>query len=304
MHEFGDERLAPANGIELAYQEMGDPDGEPLLLIMGLATQMIAWDEDFCALLAERGYRVVRFDNRDIGRSTKLEAAGMPSRIDTLVGRRASAAYLLPDMARDTVALMDHLGIDSAHLVGASMGGMIGQATAIEHPQRVRSLTSMMSTTGQRWTGMPSFKAFGAVLAKAPHGRAEIQERVVKTFRLIGSPGYPFEEERIRQIAGRSFDRGHDPAGVARQMHAILASGDRTAALNQLRLPALVIHGRQDQLIRPSGGRATARAIPGARLKLIDGMGHDLPPALWPEFVEEIAANAARAERAPAKQAA
>jgi pimeloyl-ACP methyl ester carboxylesterase len=304
MHRFGDEQMAPANGLELCYQEMGDPDGEPLLLVMGLATQMIAWDEEFCAMLAERGFRVVRFDNRDIGRSTKLPDAGTPRLLAMATGRGA-APYFLRDMAADTVGLMDHLGIGSAHLVGASMGGMIVQTTAIEHPERVRSLTSIMSTTGSRRVGHPSYRTFGLLIGKPPREREAAIERVVKTFKTIGSPGYPFEEERIRELAGRSFDRGHSEAGIARQMHAITASGDRTPGLRQLEIPALVIHGKNDVLVNPSGGRATAKAIPGAHLKMVEGMGHDLPRALWPTFAEEIAANAARApQREPAAQAA
>ena len=303
MHSFGDEQQAPAHGIELCYQEMGDPDGEPLLLVMGLATQMIAWDETFCGMLADRGFRVIRFDNRDIGRSTKLREAGVPRRADMLLGLRGSAAYLLRDMAADTVGLMDHLEIDAAHVVGASMGGMIAQTTAIEHPQRVRSLVSIMSTTGSRRVGHPSYRTFGILFGKAPHGREATIERAVRTFKAIGSPGYPFEEERVRQIAGRSYDRGHHSAGVLRQLHAITASGDRTAALRGLDVPALVIHGKNDMLVNPSGGRATARAIPGARLKVVDGMGHDLPRQLWPDLVEEIAANGARARSAVAQPA-
>jgi pimeloyl-ACP methyl ester carboxylesterase len=303
MHSFGDEQLAPVGGgIELCFQELGDPDGEPLLLVMGLATQMIAWDETFCAMLAERGFRVVRFDNRDIGRSTKLRAAGVPGRADLMLGRAGRAAYLLGDMAADTIGLMDHLGIDSAHVVGASMGGMIAQTMAIEHPERARSLVSIMSTTGSRRVGHPSYRTFGVLFGKPPRGCDAVVERAVRTFRTIGSPGFPFEEERVRKIAGRSYDRGHHSAGVLRQLHAITASGDRTAALRRLDVPALVIHGKKDPLVNPSGGRATARAIPGARLELIDGMGHDLPRQLWPELVEAIAANAARA-RTPVAQA-
>jgi pimeloyl-ACP methyl ester carboxylesterase len=305
MHRFGEELMAPANGIELCYQEMGDPDGEPLLLVMGLATQMLAWDEEFCAMLAERGYRVVRFDNRDIGRSTKLRSAGVSGRLDLLIGRRGTAPYLLRDMAADTFGLMDYLEIDSAHLVGASMGGMIAQTAAIERPERVRSLTSIMSTTGSRRVGHPSYRTFGLLLGERPREREEMVERVVKTFKVIGSPGYPFEEEHVRELAARSYDRGHSAAGVVRQLHAITASGDRTARLRQLNLPALVIHGKNDILVHPSGGRATAKAIPGARLRLVEGMGHDLPRALWPDFAEQIAANAARApELTPAAQAA
>jgi pimeloyl-ACP methyl ester carboxylesterase len=305
MAELSEERLAPVNGIEIAYQEVGDPDAPPLLLVMGLGTQMLGWDEEFCALLAERGFRVVRFDNRDIGHSTMLESGGVPSRLDLFLGRRESAAYLLSDMATDTIGLMDHLGIESAHVVGASMGGMIGQTLAIEHPERVRSLVSIMSTTGSRRVGTPTLKAFGALLAKAPKGRDAYIERIVKTFKLIGSPAYPMDEPRFRELAGRLYDRSHNPKGVLRQMHAIGASGDRTAALRELKLPVTVIHGTRDPLVRPSGGRATAQAIPGARLRIVEGMGHDLPRALWLTFIGEIADTASRAGwRAPTAQPA
>jgi pimeloyl-ACP methyl ester carboxylesterase len=296
MHTFDEERIAPANGIELAYQEMGDPDGEPLILVMGLATQMIAWDEEFCSLLADRGFRVVRFDNRDVGRSTRIDSAGIPSRVDMLAGRRATAPYLLVDMARDTTGLMDHLGFDTAHVMGVSMGGMIVQTMAIETPERLRSMVSMMSTTGSRWIGLPSYRAFGVLLGTPPKGRDATIERGVKTFSVIGSPGFPFDEERVRDVAGRAYDRGHSIAGVLRQLHAITASGDRTQALRGVDVPTTVIHGSRDVLVRPAGGRVTARAIPGARLRIIDGMGHDLPRAVWPEVVEAVAANAARAE--------
>jgi pimeloyl-ACP methyl ester carboxylesterase len=303
MHSFGDELFAPANGIELCYQEMGDPDGEPLVLVMGLATQMIAWDPGFCSLLADRGFRVVRFDNRDSGRSTTLDSAGVPSRIDMVTGRRATAAYLLRDMARDTIGLMDQLEFESAHIAGVSMGGMIAQTLAIEFPERVRSAVSIMSTTGSRWVGLPSFKAFGALLAAPPRDRDGMIERTLRTFKVIGSPGFPFDEERVREIAGRSYDRGHSAAGVARQLHAILASGDRTRSLRELDLPATVIHGGSDPLVRPAGGRATARAIPGARLRIIEGMGHDLPRGVWPQVADEVAATASRAPKPVAQPA-
>jgi pimeloyl-ACP methyl ester carboxylesterase len=298
MHSFGDEQIAPANGIELCYQEMGDADGEPLILVMGLATQMLAWDEGFCGLLAERGFRVIRFDNRDIGRSTKITSAGVPRRVDMMLGRRGSAPYLLRDMAADTIGLMDHLGVEAAHIAGASMGGMIVQTMAIEHSERVRSMVSIMSNTGSRWTGMPSRKAMAVLLGRPPRGREAAIERAVKTFGVIGSPGYPFDEERLRDVAARSYDRGHSAAGVLRQLHAISASGDRTQALHGVRVPTTVIHGNRDVLVRPAGGRATARAIPNARLKMIDGMGHDLPRQLWPVLAEETAGTAARSRSA------
>jgi pimeloyl-ACP methyl ester carboxylesterase len=294
MSGLCEERLAPANGIEIAYQEVGDPDGEPLLLIMGLATQMLAWDEGFCEMLAERGFRVVRFDNRDIGRSTKFDSAGLPKRTDMLLGRRRTAPYLLRDMAEDTIGLMDHLAIESAHLVGASMGGMIAQTVAIRRPKRVRSLVSMMSTTGNRWLGVPTWKAFGTLFARPGAGREAAIEHSVKVFRTIGSPAYPMDEPRFRRLAGAAYDRSHSRAGVARQLHAVTASGDRTAALEKLRLPTTVLHGDSDPLIRPLAGRATARAVRDCRLRIFEGMGHDLPRELWPDFVEEIAATAQR----------
>jgi pimeloyl-ACP methyl ester carboxylesterase len=303
MAELSEERLAPCNGIEIAYQEVGDPEGEPLVLVMGLATQMIAWDEDLCSMLAERGFRVIRFDNRDIGHSTKLDGAHVPGRADILLRRRETAAYLLSDMAADTVGLMDHLEIDSAHVVGISMGGMIGQTIAIEHPDRIRSLVSMCSTTGSRWVGQPTFKVFAHMMSSAPSGREAFVKRIQRTYELIGSPAYPTDQERLLRVAEGSWERGHNSRGVLRQLHAIVGSGDRTAALRGLNLPVTVIHGTRDTLIRSSGGRATARAIPGARLHLIEGMGHDLPRPLWPLFADDFVATAARAGwQAPAHQ--
>ncbi len=297
MTELSEERLAPCNGIEIAYQEVGDSNAEPLLLVMGLGTQMVAWDEQFCVQLAERGFRVVRFDNRDIGRSTMLEGAGVPGRVEVFLGRRSTAAYRLSDMAADTTGLMDHLGIESAHVVGASMGGMIAQTLAIEHAERVRSLVSIMSTTGSRRVGAPTLKAYGAIFAKPPHGRDAYIERVLKTFKVIGSPAFPTDEPRLRETAGAMYDRSHNPKGVLRQIHAISSSGDRTKALRKLQVPTTVIHGSRDPLVRPSGGRATAKAIPNARLRMVEGMGHDLPRELWPIFTDEIADTASRASQ-------
>jgi pimeloyl-ACP methyl ester carboxylesterase len=293
------ERIAPVNGIEIAYDEFGDPDGPAVVLIMGLASQMIFWDPEFCATLGGRGYRVIRFDNRDIGRSTKLDAAGVPGTAAMLFGTGRSA-YRLRDMGADTVGLLDHLGIERAHLVGISMGGMIAQTIAIEHPQRALSLCSIMSTTGNRRLGLPRLRAFGALIAKPPGNRAGYIEQAVKTFRVIGSPAYPMDEPRFRELVGAAYDRSFHPPGVARQLHAINASGDRTRRLRGLDLPALVIHGDRDPLVRSVAGRATARAIPGARLRMIEGMGHDFPAALHERFVEEIDLNAWRSAGAPA----
>jgi pimeloyl-ACP methyl ester carboxylesterase len=292
---FSEEQLAPANGIEVAYQEMGDPESPPMLMIMGLGTQMIGWDEDLCALLAERGFRVIRFDNRDIGHSTMLDQAGTPSRLDFFKGPRSRASYLLSDMSADAFGLMDYLGVESAHVVGASMGGMIAQTMAIERPERVLSLASMLSTTGSRRLNWPTFRAFAALMAKFPKGREAYERRAVRTFSVIGSPAYPAESGRIAEVAGEMYERSHNPRGVLRQMHAVTASGDRTAALRRLDVPTVVIHGDSDPLVRPAAGRATARAIAGSHLCMIEGMGHDLPRELWPIFVEEIARNAARA---------
>ena len=290
---LSDERLAPANGIELAYQEVGEPERGTVVLVMGLATQMLAWDEELCAKIAERGFRVVRFDNRDIGHSTMLDELGMPSRIDMLTGRRATARYLLSDMASDTFGLMDHLEIESAHVVGASMGGMIAQEMAIRRPERVASMVSMMSTTGNRWVGTPTIRAWALLLSDFARDRDAYVKQAVRTFKVLGSPGHqdlPYVEE----LAGAMYDRSHNPAGIIRQMHAISASGNRTEALERIDVPTTVLHGSSDPLARVAAGKATARAIPGAKLHIFEGMGHDLPRALWPEFVEEIAAVAER----------
>ena len=285
------ERLAPANGIELCYEELGDPAGEPLVLIMGLATQMIHWDGDFCALLGERGYRVIRFDNRDVGRSTKIDAVPPPGVVTMMLGV-GRPAYLLGDMADDTVGLLDHLGIDRAHVAGASMGGMIAQQLAIDHPDRVASLCSIMSTTGSRRLRFPRWRAFGTLMAKPPSNREGYVEQAVRTFKVIGSPAYPMDEPHFRAVVGHAYDRCFHPPGVARQLHAINCSGDRTGALRRLDLPAVVVHGTADPLVRLSGGKATARAIPGARLHLVEGMGHDLPRQLHGELAEVIDTNA------------
>ena len=303
MHAFGDELIAPANGIELCYQEMGDADGEPLLLVMGLATQMLAWDEGFCGLLVERGFRVIRFDNRDIGRSTKIESAGVPRRLDMMAGRRASAPYLLRDLAADTVGLMDHLDVESAHIAGASMGGMIGQVLAAEHPEIVRSLTSIMSNTGSRWNGHPAPAMLRWLLKAPPSTRDQVVDRAAAIFGIVGSKDL-HDEEHIREMAGRSYDRNHDPRGPGRQLGAIIATGDRGQMLSTIEAPTLVIHGTRDKLVRPSGGKATAKAIPDSRLKKVEGMGHDLPRPLWDELIADISRHAKAADSAGVRPSA
>ncbi len=283
--------------IDLAYETFGSPRDTPLLLVMGLATQMIGWPDEFCRMLAERGLYVIRFDNRDVGLSTHLDDAGAPDVLAVMGGDHSRVAYRLADMAEDTAGLLDALGLDSAHVAGASMGGMIAQTLAIRHPERVRSLTSIMSTTGDPAVGAPAEAALGVLLAPPATDRESAVQRAVDTYRVIGSPGFEFDEHGLRERAGLSFDRAYDPAGVARQLAAILASPDRTADLARVAVPTLVVHGEQDALIDVSGGRATAAAIPGAELLVVDGMGHDLPRAVWPELVDRITALVDRVER-------
>jgi pimeloyl-ACP methyl ester carboxylesterase len=287
---------APVGGIEIAFERFGDPADPPVLLVMGLATQMLGWPEGFCTALAGRGHHVVRFDNRDIGLSTHLDDAPAPDVMAAFAGDTSSASYTLSDMARDTVGLLDAFGLRSAHLVGASMGGMIAQTVAIEHPERVRTLTSIMSTTGDPRVGGATEAATAVLLAPPARSREEAVERTVRTYRVIGSPAYELDEAGLRERAGLSYDRAYDPMGVGRQLLAVLASGDRTARLGEIRVPTLVIHGAEDPLVQVSGGRATAAAIPNAELVVLDGMGHDLPQALWPELTKRIAAVVRRAE--------
>ncbi len=282
--------------IELAYETFGDPGDTPLLLVSGLGSQMISYADELCADLAAQGLFVIRFDNRDVGLSTHLHSAGVPRLGDVRRGDRSSVHYDLADMAADAAGLVQALGLDSVHLVGVSMGGMIAQRVAITYPDRVRSLTSIMSTTGDRSVGGASEAAQAVLYAPPATDRDEAIQRQLQTSRVIGSPGFPFDEEAIRARAGLAYDRAHDPAGVARQMAAIVSSPDRTADLGRVTVPTLVIHGSDDALVNVSGGRATAAAVPGAELVVIEGMGHDLPRALWPELTERITAHVKRAE--------
>ena len=286
---------AQCNGVELVYDAYGDADDPPVLLVMGLGTPRQGFDEELCRSIAAKGFRVIRFDNRDIGESTHLRDAPPPDLRAALMGDTSSAAYRLEDMADDAAGLLDALGIESAHVVGASMGGMIAQTLAIHHPQRVRSLVSIMSTVAP-WIGAPREDVLAVLLAPPPRDRAGHEQRVLETWRTIGSPGFAFEEDRVRALARVIWDAGYDPLGVGRQLMAIQASGDRSEDLRQLDLPALVIHGDSDPLVQHPGGVATAEAIAGAELETIEGMGHDLPPELFERFAERIAELARRVD--------
>ena len=289
------EQICRVGDIDIAYETFGDPEQPALLLVMGLATQMIAWPDDFCTELAGHGFHVIRFDNRDVGRSTAMRDLAVPTLRQLALRSKKAAGYTLSDMAADAVGLLDHLGIERAHVVGASMGGMIAQTIAIEHPERVLSLSSIMSNTGARWSGQPKLATYRVLLGTPPKDRDKFIEHVLKTYRVIGSPDFDRDEDDLRDLAGRSYDRGRNPAGSGRQLAAIVASGDRTSRLSSISAPTVVLHGTKDRLVSPSGGRATAKAIPGARLVRIEGMGHDLPRGAWPQIIGAITENAARA---------
>jgi pimeloyl-ACP methyl ester carboxylesterase len=283
-----------ANGITIEYEEQGS--GEPLLLVMGLGGQLVDWPQQFVDMLAGRGFRVIRFDNRDSGLSTEFTGAPpTPGQLAkaVLFKRPIAAEYLLDDMADDAVGLLDVLGIDGAHVVGISMGGMIGQTMAIRHPSRVRTLTSIMSTTGDRRVGQPKLRLIRNFLRREQPSRENAVELGVEMFREVCGP--TFDEHEFRRLAQASLARSFRPAGTARQMAAIVASGDRTAPLGRLDVPTLVIHGLVDPLVRPSGGIATATAVPGSRLLMFNDMGHDLPNTRWNEMTDAIVSNAARA---------
>ena len=292
-------QLARANGIELCYEIFGNSDSEPLILIMGLGAQMIHWDDEFCQQLALRGFRVIRFDNRDIGKSTKLSGGKRLSAVELMKLRflniPVAAPYRLRDMANDVVGLMDSLGIRSAHLVGASMGGMIAQEIAITYPERVRSLTSIMSTTGNPRLPQPTREAAALLMAPPATTRDEYIARFAQTWKILRGGSFPEDEARDRARAERTFERGLNPAGVGRQLRAVLASGSRKERLRAVKAPTLVIHGTVDPLVRPEGGMDTAASIPGAKLLMIEGMGHALPIPTWPQIIDAIEANTKRA---------
>jgi pimeloyl-ACP methyl ester carboxylesterase len=286
------EQFADVGEVTLCYETFGEASDPPLLLIMGLAGQMILWEDEFCELLAAHGRWVIRFDNRDVGRSTILRDKPVPTRVQLATRSRRAASYTLEQMADDAKGLLDVLQIERAEVVGASMGGMIAQLVAIRHPDRVSSLVSIMSTTGNRRVGQPHPRMLPHLLRRRARTRAEYVADFIRTWEEIGSRVYRPDTERSRELGERCFERGIHPAGAARQLGAIVTAADRTMALAGLRLPATVIHGDQDLLVRPSGGRATAAAIPDARLVIIPGMAHHLPSALWPQLAEAITSAA------------
>ena len=290
-----------ANGVAIEVEDHGSPQGEPLLLIMGLGMQLVAWHEDFVESLVQRGFRVIRFDNRDIGLSENFDRFGAPKLgLDALklaLGLRVSSPYTLADMAADSVGVLDALGIPKAHICGASMGGMFAQQIAVRHPDRVKSLTLMMTSTGARKLPGPSLKVRSALMSrpKDPTDIESVIAHYVALYQLIGSPGYPPADGYVRGRLQMSVRRSYRPAGTARQMVAIAADGDRSPLVAQIRVPIQIIHGKADPLVPVAAGHDLAAKIPGAELDLIDGMGHDLPVALWPRFVAGIASAAGRA---------
>jgi pimeloyl-ACP methyl ester carboxylesterase len=287
------EQFARVGEVDLCYETFGDPGAPPMLLVMGLGGQMVLWDDRFCGKLAERGFFVVRFDNRDIGRSTVLRELGVPSRTQLFLRDRRGAKYSLDDMAGDAAGLTRQLDLGAAHVVGVSMGGMIAQLLAIQHPRRVRSLVSIMSSTGNRRVGQAHPRLWPRMVRRVRRDREGYIRDFIETYQTIGSTRYPPDPERMRRRAERCFDRGLHPSGAARQLAAVITAYDRTPFLGELNVPTTVIHGTADPLVRPSGGRATAEAIPGARLLMLDGMGHDMPPALWPQIIDAACENAA-----------
>jgi len=285
-------QIVSANGIDICYEIFGDANAEPLLLIMGLGAQMIHWDDEFCRQLAAREFRVIRFDNRDIGKSSHMSGGKRLTALELLKLRflkiPIAAPYRLIDMARDTVGLMDALGIRTAHLVGASMGGMIAQEVAITFPERVRSLTSIMSTTGNPKVPGPTREATAVLMAPPPATKEEYFTRFAQTWKVLRNGSFPEDEALDASRAARTYERGLNPAGISRQLRAILASGSRKERLRSVKAPTLVIHGTIDPLVHPEGGKDTATSIPGAKLLMVERMGHALPIPTWPQIIDAI----------------
>lgn len=284
------------SGIDIVYERLGDPAHPPVFLIMGGGAQMYAWPDEFCDELIKRNLQIVRFDNRDSGLSTHFSNAPIPDFNAVMKGDFSTVPYTLSDMAADTIGLIDTLRFDAVHLVGASMGGMIAQTIAIEYPSRVKSLTSMMSTTGSNVVGQPDFSILSSLGMPDWNDRDAYIKWRVRSLKAIGATVYPFDEETASRNAGISWDRDHDPLSMIRHSVATIKSGDRTSILRKLQIPTLVIHGKEDKMIDVSGGIATAEAVPNAKLVLFDGMGHGLPQPLFAEFAELIANHVYEAE--------
>lgn len=294
----------PVGDVEIAYETFGDPADPPLLLVMGLGAQMLVWPDDFCRALADAGHHVVRFDNRDVGLSTHLDDVP-PPRLRDLLLRRRRPPYRIDDLADDALGLLDALGMGSAHVVGVSMGGFIAQTMALRQAGRIRSLTLIMTSTGSLRVGRARPRLLLRVLRRrVARDRDDAIDLRIDADRLIGSVGYPFDEDRARDLAGRAYDRAYDPAGQLRQVWAITAQPNRTRQLVQVTVPTLVVHGLDDPLVDVSGGLALAKAIPAATFVGFPGMGHDLPRALWPELVRQITALTTTADGGDAPGAA
>lgn len=293
--------LARSGEVEIYYEDMGDPNDPAVLLIMGLGAQLLLWRKGFCEKLVNQGLRVIRYDNRDVGLSTKItgrhSGSPLPARmVRSFLGLRSPAVYTLEDIADDAAALLDHLGIDKAHIVGASMGGMIAQVFAAQHNLRTKSLAVIFSSNNQPVLPPPAPKQLMAILARPKDASREaIIENAVRVSKIIGSPGYPAPEERIRAEAIGGYDRAYYPAGIGRHFAAILGSGSLLRYDRQITAPTVVIHGKADKLMRPFGGRVIARAIKGARFVLFEGMGHELPEPLWDDVIGELKTNFAEA---------
>ncbi len=284
-----------ANGLNIEYETTGDPAHPAILLVMGLGAQLVLWPEEFCSALAARGFFVIRYDNRDVGLSTKTEGPA-PDLVAALQGDTSQATYTVADMAADGVGLIDAIGVDAAHVVGVSMGGMIAQHLAFLYPDRVLSLCSIMSSPTGNMSSDPAAPEVGALLFRPPaRSREEAVTQSLEGARIVGSPGFAVDEDQIRVRSALAYDRCFYPLGGTRQLCAIVASGDWRPSLAKVEVPVLVIHGSDDKLVRPSWGRATAAAVPGAELMIIEGMGHDLPRGVWGRLVEAIVANTRKA---------
>jgi len=288
---------AHGNGVKLEYETVGDPAGRPLLLVQGLGAQLTSVEDGLCQELASRGFLVIRYDNRDAGLSTWFDDARPVNLAAVWSGDHSTLVYTLEDMADDAVAVLDAARVEAAHVAGISLGGMIAQLLATRYPERVLSLASIMSTTGDRAVGQPTGEAASVLMSPMPGDRERfIEQAVVNTRAISCGTAYPFDEEAVRRGAARGYDRAYHPKGTGRQFAAILAAGDRTPALGQIRVPTLVVHGEEDQIIGVSGGEATAAAIGGARLLRVPGLGHELPPGFWPTLADALVENADRAD--------